>query len=337
MAQNWIQKNKPALLLAPMEGVTDAPMRALLTEFCPFTHCVTEFLRISQLVPPEKIFYRHAVEFKIGSKTPTGTPVIFQILGGNADKLAEAAVSAAKLGAPGVDLNFGCPAPTVNRHDGGATLLQYPDRIFSIVSAVRAAVPANISVSVKMRLGFDNPKSIYQNAELAEKAGASWITIHGRTKTQGYTPPAYWGPIGEVRKNSSIPVIANGEIWTVEDFLRCREETACEHFMIGRGALANPFLSHQMAKELGIVSHLPTDSLQIYPSPEEWKKLVRNFISICQPIADHPRYIISRLKQWITYIHRQRPLLHYKEMVRTQQLEELEKLLDEKELFLSSR
>src|SRR5205814_4520334 len=96
-------------------------------------------------------------------------------------------------------------------------------------------------------------EEIYENADMAAEGGASWITIHGRTRVVGYAPPAYCQPIGRVRARLGIPVVANGDIWTLEGFRRCREETGCHHFMLGRGALANPGLAQQVADELGIV------------------------------------------------------------------------------------
>jgi tRNA-dihydrouridine synthase C len=87
---------------------------------------------------------------------------------------------------------------------------------------------------------------------MAAEGGATWITIHGRTRVAGYSPPAYWRPIGLVRERLAVPVVANGDIWTIEDFRRCREETGCIHFMLGRGALANPALAGQAARELGL-------------------------------------------------------------------------------------
>ncbi|POA76454.1 dihydrouridine synthase, partial [Pseudomonas sp. FW305-E2] len=89
------------------------------------------------------------------------------------------------------------------------------------------------------------PMAIYKNAEMAVIGGASWIAVHGRTKTQGYRPPAYWNAIGDLTRNFPIPIVANGEIWTIEDFHRCREVTNTKHFMIGRGALANPLLAQE--------------------------------------------------------------------------------------------
>jgi len=249
-----LTKDVPALILAPMDGVTDAPMRGVHGESGAFTFTVSEFLRVSQEIPPRKVFYRDIPELCHGGMTPTGLPVQVQLLGGDAGRMAEAGFIAYEAGAWAIDINFGCPAPTVNRHDGGATLLKYPRRIREIVSAVRAAVPAEIPVSAKLRLGWDSIDSIYENAEMAAEGGATWLTIHGRTRLAGYAPPAHWEPIGAVRERLVLPVVANGDIWTIEDFRRCREITGCKHFMIGRGALANPGLACQIAMELGIGS-----------------------------------------------------------------------------------
>jgi tRNA-dihydrouridine synthase C len=285
----------PALILAPMEGVTDAPMRALQGATGAFTFAVSEFLRINQTVPPEHVFYRHVPELRTGARTPTGLPVQVQLLGGNAGRMAESAVRAQQLGATAIDINFGCPARTVNRHDGGATLLQHPKRIREIVAAVRAALPAEVPVSAKLRLGWDSIDSIDLNADMAAEGGAAWLTIHARTRTQGYAPPVYWAPIGRVRERLGIPVVANGDIWTVEGFRRCREETGCCHFMLGRGALANPLLAHQVAAELGLpgANHSADDILD-WPTQleclDEWTQTYRT--------QDRLR-TLYRMKQWL--------------------------------------
>src|SRR5688572_12807473 len=139
-----IQAGVPAIVLAPMEGVTDVTMRALLSELGGFSYCVAEFLRVSHSVPGPKVFRRHVPELVHGGRTASGLPVQVQLLGGDADTLAQAALVAVAAGAGAVDLNFGCPARTVNRHDGGATLLKHPERIRAIVATVRAAVPAHL-------------------------------------------------------------------------------------------------------------------------------------------------------------------------------------------------
>jgi len=302
-----------------MEGVTDAPMRALMTELPGFTHCVTEFLRISQIALPHRCYPRHATELKTGSRTGSGVPVIFQLLGGNAERLALSAKAAAECGASGIDLNFGCPAPTVNNHDGGAAILRCPERVEEIVRAVREAVPAAIPVSAKLRLGWDDPNAIFENAARAEKGGAAWITIHGRTKTQGYKPPAYWEPIAAVARELSIPVIANGEIWTLDDFKRCRDITGLEHFMIGRGALANPYLAGAIAHELGLLPCAPP----AFPSEGEWRALLDRFVKISEPLSDNPSYSLRRVKQWMRYVDSKRPFEDFQELKRMETLETL--------------
>ena len=145
----------PALILAPMDGITDAPMRAVQGEIGAFTYAVSEFVRVSQEVPPKHVLLRHVPELLTGCVTPTGLPVQVQLLGGDPGRMARAAAIAWQAGARAIDINFGCPAPTVNRHDGGATLLKYPDRIREVVAAVRGALPPEIPVSAKLRLGWD--------------------------------------------------------------------------------------------------------------------------------------------------------------------------------------
>ncbi|MBI3543655.1 MAG: tRNA-dihydrouridine synthase family protein [Deltaproteobacteria bacterium] len=295
MATLELKAGRPALVLAPMEGVTDAPMRALMSERGGFSFCVTEFFRVSQDVPYGRAFRVHAPEVRDGWKTPSGSLVQLQLLGGDADKLAETALRACRVGAPGIDLNFGCPAPTVNKHDGGATLLKYPERIREIVGAVRRAVPKDIPVSAKLRLGWDTIEPIHRNAEMAAEGGASWITIHGRTKTQGYMPPAYWGPIGEVRRRLGIPVVANGEIWTLDDMRRCRDETGSEHFMLGRSALADPTLVHTLARELGLPSPAPA-------TETDWTSIFARFVYFCSLQSDSQYYALCRMKLWLRMV-----------------------------------
>jgi tRNA-dihydrouridine synthase C len=226
-----------------MEGVVDPVLRDLLTAVGGVDYCVTEFIRVTSHLLPKKIFYEYCPELYSQSKTLSGTPVLVQLLGSNSEMMAENAALAAELGAYGIDLNFGCPAKTVNNHDGGAALLKTPERIFKVIEAVRKSVPAHISVSAKTRLGFDNKDYVTEIAQAAESGGADWLTVHARTKTEGYRPPAHWEYITQMKAAVQIPVVANGEIWTRENFLRCQEVTGCEHFMIGRGLVANPGLA----------------------------------------------------------------------------------------------
>ena len=300
-----------------MEGITDAPMREFMTRTGYFDYCVSEFIRVSSHTIPSRVFYKEVPELKHQSKTSSGIPVQVQLLGGDPNLLALSAVQAIEAGACGIDLNFGCPAPTVNRHDGGATLLKYPDRLEAIIRAVRDAVPASFPVSAKMRLGFDDPNAIYENSRRAEQGGANWITIHGRTKTQGYTPPAYWRPIGEVNRALSIPVIANGEIFTLEDFIQCQEETGSIHFMIGRGALGHPNLLSQIRKALGLPTIKVPNPL-LLPSngnPKAWADAFREY-AILQPSE-------KRIKQWGRYLASRKSVAWWDEIKSLQSVTEI--------------
>ena len=125
------------IFLAPMEGVVDYTMRDMLTRLGGFDRCVTEFVRITEQKLPARVFYRYCPELHTGGKTPAGTPVYVQLLGGDPDYMALNARTAERVGAPGIDLNFGCPSKTVNRNDGGSTLLREPQRVHNIVRSVR--------------------------------------------------------------------------------------------------------------------------------------------------------------------------------------------------------
>lgn len=324
----FIARGTPALVLAPMDGVTDALMRALLTRRMPLSYCVTEFIRVSGLVPPDRVFKNDVPELGHGATTESGQPVQVQLLGGDPERLAESAVRAVSLGARGIDLNFGCPAPTVNKHDGGATLLKFPDRVEKIVSAVRSAVPSGLPVSAKLRLGWDDPKAIHINAERAARGGASWITIHGRTKMQGYTPPAYWRPIGEVRRNLDIPVVANGEIWSVDDLDRCREQSGCEHFMVGRGALAEPGLVRELAERLGLTvteEHVA----RCDGSATRWLPLLSELIDLSKAAGEQERRTLARVKQWLNYARHKGQVRWFDLVKRRESVSEVAQLISE--------
>ncbi len=290
-----LDADRPALILAPMEGVTDAPMRAVQGGVGAFTFAVTEFLRVSHAVPPRHVFHNHVPELRSAAITLTGLPVQVQLLGGDAGRMAESAVRAHELGATAIDINFGCPAPTVNRHDGGAALLRHPKRIREIVSAIRAALPPSVPVSAKLRLGWDGIDAIHENATMAAEGGASWLTIHGRTRVAGYAPPIHWEPIGKVRERLGLPVVANGDIWTLDDFRRCRDATGCQHFMLGRGALADPRLARRVAAELGLLTREEEPR-----EPFDWTAQLRSLVEWSRHFdmlrSDKN---VSRLKQWL--------------------------------------
>lgn len=294
---SMLRPNTPALVLAPMEGITDAPMRALQSATGAFSFCVSEFMRVGGEPIQAKVFLRDVPELSRGGMTPTRTPVQIQILGGDPDRMAISALAAVKAGAKAVDINFGCPAKTVNRHDGGASLLKYPARIRDVVAAVREALPAEVPVSAKLRLGWDSIEQIHLNALMAVEGGAAWLTIHARTRVQGYLPPVFWPSISEVRSAAGVPVVANGDIWSIDDFRRCQDETGCIHFMIGRGALANPLLSRQIATVLGL---LPYRTIPANWCDTDWLPLLAELVKWTDFYGNaQPQVNVFRFKQWL--------------------------------------
>ena len=274
------------LILAPMEGLTDFAMRAVLTRISPYDWCVSEFLRITDRLLPPRTLLVHVPEMADGWRTVAGTPVHLQLLGSDPVAMAENAAQAAELGVPAIDLNFGCPAKTVNRHGGGAALLAEPDRLFQIVDAVRRAVPREVPVSAKMRLGLADDSPLLRNAEAIHDAGADWLTVHARTKAQGYGPPVRWEALQCVRQRwPDWTVIANGDVRDVESWQRCRRLSGCEDVMIGRAAVQQP----DLVACLKDPEHVP----MTWADVDAWQQIFLGSMS------GSPGGIIGRYKQWL--------------------------------------
>lgn len=285
----------PRVMLAPMEGVTDAPMRRILTAIGGYSRCVTEFLRVTDHLYPKKVFTRNCPELANGGCTLSGTKVYLQLLGSDAVSIAENARRAAILGASGIDLNFGCPAKTVNRHGGGSALLRNPPVVEEIVARVRDRVPQRVPVTAKIRLGYDHADSVLEIATRIEKAGAGELCVHARTKDDGYRPPAHWHLIKQVTDQLSIPVIINGEIWNVKQASVAKGESGCGDIMVARGALANPRLAAQ------IMSHQSGADLKFIP----WSEVVVLLLQLLDSGRHLPeKYLGNRTKQWLTYLRR---------------------------------
>lgn len=234
-----------------MEGVLDWILRDLLSEVGGFDRMVTEFVRVTERLLPAHVFYKYCPELKNDGRTRSGTPVFVQLLGGQAGPVAENAGFAAELGAPGIDLNFGCPAKTVNRHDGGASLLKNPERLFEVTGAVRRAVPSHIPVTAKVRLGFDHKNFHKEIAQAVEEAGAAHLVVHARTKAEMYTPPAHWEYIASMKEGRTLPFLANGEIWSVDDYRRCVSVCGVEQVALGRGVVRRPTLALEIQRAQG--------------------------------------------------------------------------------------
>ena len=290
------------LSLAPMDGVTDWVHRALASELGGVSACVTEFVRVTDRAPPRRVFLRTCPELLSGGTTREGVPVFVQLLGGDPRAMAEAGALAASLGAPGIDLNFGCPAKRVNNHDGGASILRCPERAEHITRAVRDALPPHVPVSAKVRLGWSDTHHTVEIAQAVERGGASWLTIHGRTKAQMYAPPVDYTAIGRARAAVTIPVIANGDITCAASLASCRAQSGATAFMIGRGALARPYLFRSLRGE-------PTARFETLAA---YSAVLRRYDALMAAGGYLEGQRLSRLKQWLslarTFAHELLPL-----------------------------
>ncbi|WP_407291170.1 tRNA dihydrouridine synthase [Stutzerimonas zhaodongensis] len=287
------------IALAPMEGLVDEILRDVLTGVGGVDWCVTEFIRVSDRLLPASSFLKLAPELNSGAATCAGTPLRVQLLGSDPLCLADNAALACSLGAPAIDLNFGCPAKTVNKSRGGAVLLKEPDLLHSILCEVRRAVPAQIPVTAKMRLGFDHKDGALDCARALAEGGAAQLVVHARTKVEGYKPPAHWEWVAKVRDVVDVPVFANGDIWTVEDWRRCREVSGVEDIMLGRGLVCQPDLARQIA---AAAAGDPVDPM----SWEDLQPLLTSFWGQARRKIS-PRYAPGRLKQWLSMLTRSYP------------------------------
>ena len=281
------------ILLAPMEGVLDHSLRDVLTRVGGIDRCVSEFIRITDQLLPRRVYTRLMPELRNGSCTPAGTPVRAQLLGSDPACLADNAALLATLSPAGIDLNFGCPAKIVNRHRGGAVLLDEPELVHAIVAAVRRAVPAQVPVSAKMRLGHLDDSRMIDCALAIDSAGASELVVHARTKLHGYRPPAYWDRVAHIRQAVKLPVVANGEVWTVADARRCMAESGCDALMLGRGLVSDPGLA------LALRGRRTPDWAGIEPLLGLYSRLIAPRVA--------PRHRGGRIKQWLNMLRRRHP------------------------------
>ncbi|MBP6336759.1 MAG: tRNA-dihydrouridine synthase [Vitreoscilla sp.] len=285
-----------------MEGLLDYALRDVLTRAGGVDRCVSEFIRITDMLLPQRVFHRVMPELAHGGRTPAGVLVRGQLLGSDPTCMAENAASLAELGPAGVDLNFGCPAKVVNRHGGGASLLDDPELLHRIAAAVRRAVPAEQAVSAKMRLGTQDDGLAVACAQALAAGGVGELVVHARTKAHGYRPPAYWERVADIREAVAVPVVANGEIWSLADALRCREVSGCDALMLGRGMVADPGLA------LDILAY-DTGRNQAGRglSAETLGALLRVFwLRVQERVV--PKYRAGRVKQWLHYLRKRYPL-----------------------------
>ena len=284
------------VVLAPMEGLADAPMRDVLTRIGGIDWCVSEFIRVTEGLLNVGTIRRSVPESEHGWRTRAGVPVRPQLLGSDVRWMGENAALLASMDAPAIDINFGCPAKTVNRHRGGAALLTEPELLREIVASVRAATPLQIPVTAKMRLGLTDTSQTLECAQALADGGACEITVHARTKVEGYKPPAHWEWLARIREAVAVPVIANGEVWTTEDYRRIREVSGCDAVMIGRGLVRCPDLGLRILQD---------SDAAVLGWDELWPWLADFFRQTRLRVVD--RHSPGRLKQWLAMLGQHYP------------------------------
>lgn len=257
---------KNNVVLAPMAGICNSAFRRIVKEY-------GVGLIYAEMVSDKALVYDSEKTKKMLYMTEYERPIAQQIFGSDKESFVIAAKKVYELEKPDIiDINMGCPVPKVAvKSQAGAALLKNPEKIREIVKAVVEAVP--VPVTVKIRSGWDS-KSINacEVAKICEEAGASAITIHPRTRAQGYEGHSDWNIIKQVKETVSIPVIGNGDIKSIEDAKKMIDETGCDAIMIGRGALGNPYLFKQ------IIHYLETgEKLEELTDKEKINLIIKHF------------------------------------------------------------
>src|SRR5205807_7723182 len=229
----------PPLILSPMAGVTDVSFRRLLKRRGGIGLTVSEFISVEGLTRSNPKSKRQMRFY------PEERPFAVQIFGGQPERMRMAAEMAEEIGADILDINCGCPAPKVVKHGGGSGLLKDHERLETILTEIKKAI--TIPLTVKIRAGFyDHTINAVDTAKLAEACGAEHIALHGRTKEQGYRGLANWDLVRQIKDIVSVPVSGSGDVTTIEQAFARFSETGCDGVLIGRGAMANPWIFRQI-------------------------------------------------------------------------------------------
>jgi tRNA-dihydrouridine synthase C len=284
--------NCPFLILAPMEGVGDRCFRKAMASIGGFDEGVRDFLR----VPLNAHIKSLAAQYESHEILPI--PLAAQLMGSDPSLMAVMAKEMELRGAPRIDLNCGCPSNTVTGRGAGSSLLKDPDYLYQIAKSMVEAV--SIPVTAKLRSGFEDISLFKENLLAAQESGIKYLTLHPRTKVEGYGPPARWELIAEAKSLLKIPVVGNGDILNVDDALKMLKFTNCDALMIGRGSVINPFIFHQ------IKAHYAGSAYE-----STWTQL-QQYLEIYLgeiPSGGSDKGKISKMKQLFSFLFKGNPYL----------------------------
>ena len=285
--RSLLPPDRPLLILAPMQDITDGPFWRVMTRYGGPDVFYTEYFRVHADSRPE----RHILAAIDGNES--GRPVLAQMIGQDVAALQRTAAELQKRNVVGIDLNLGCPAPIVCRKDAGGGLLRHPVKIDGILSALREAV--HLQFTVKTRLGFDRPEEFPALLDLFRGHRLDALTVHGRTVREMYGPVVHYDAIAQAAKLMPCPVFANGNVRCVDSARRIVEMTGAAGLMIGRGAIRNPWLFNQIRDTwAGRKPERPT------------RVDLRNYIEVLHestcPSALHENGQVGKMKKYLNFI-----------------------------------
>lgn len=275
----------PYLQLAPMEGVGDRCFRKAMASIGGFDEAVRDFIRV-----PTNAHVKSLAKVYVPDELAP-TPLAAQIMGSDPDLMAEMAQELVLRGAPRIDINCGCPSNTVTGRGAGSSLLKDPNILHEVARTVVQAVA--IPVTVKMRSGYEDISLFDENILAAQESGVRYITLHPRTKVDGYGPPAQWNLIARAKSLLRIPLIGNGDILTADDAMAMLRTTGCDGLMIGRGSIINPFIFHQIRARFSQIPYEP-----------KWESLLGFFNAFVEETPEDfsTRLRVNKLKQLLGFI-----------------------------------
>lgn len=306
----------PHLQLAPMEGVGDVCFRKAIATIGGFDEAVRDFLRVPMNAHVKSLS-------KVYCPKELGPiPLSAQIMGSDAGLMAAMAQELESRGAPRIDVNCGCPSNTVTGKGAGSSLLKDPNALYEIAKSVVNAV--SIPVTIKMRSGYEDISLFKENLLAAESSGVAYLTLHPRTKVDGYGPPAKWDLIAEAKSLLKIPVVGNGDILTVEDALNMLKETKCDGLMIGRGSVINPFIFHQIRSHFAQKSFVSTQEKLF-----QYFDVFLNSMSSEIPLKTR----VNKLKQLLGFLFKNPSLIEYRQQILTSNYDNPDSLLEYAKTF----
>ena len=309
---------KNQVVLAPMAGISNTAYRQIIKE-------MGAGLIFAEMVSDKALVYGSEKTFDLLKMSDMERPIAQQIFGSDVDSFVKAAkLVENKMHPDIIDINMGCPVPKVAiKSQAGSALLKNPDKIKEIVSAVVKAV--SVPVTVKIRSGWDaNSVNAVEVAKVIEEAGASAITVHGRTRAQGYSGNADWNIIKQVKEMVSIPVIGNGDVTSAEKAKEMLDFTGCDAVMIGRGVLGNPWLINEC------VSYLESGIIPLKPSAREKIEMLKRHYQLLVDSTSEKQAILEIRTHALWYIKGMPKSAYIKnEICKTKNSEDLFKILND--------